>query len=765
MMTKQMDPLFLRRLRWVAILFILTLALIAGLLIASHVISIYHFDDSYTDANGENVTDRYTVKKQDGVYALFDRFGNRMEQNQEGKYIAAGSGNQYTIDPESGAWSLYAVVEYDEAVGESISNARRVLAFPQILQKDLAAVKVQNSTGSYEIYRDETGQFRVLGIDNPHVSFDTQKITAFAVGAGYPVTLRKLDFSSAGVQKNADGSVDYASYGLEKRYDNNGTLLSEPATYTVSAKDASKMGYEIDPARTYTVIVGDRTLDQNGYYIRVAGRNAIYIMSASTMESTVLSSKESLVSACAVIPVTVNTYPMVQDFLLARMTLEGSFANAEVYPIVRFDYEDQSVRTNTLLETRPYVCRTELMEGYEINDESASSMLGLLYEMSEPTCVHLGLGEGEERIQTLAAYGITGDVFYLTYHPLLTSGDGDYGYSEEDFNLLIIGPKTERGSYYVASFYYDMILEVDQYYLSFLEWAEKDWYASYPMLEDIAYLKELSFESGDTSYHFVFDNSLSYAYYIDETGTYRFPSLSGGDVGLLSNGTYVYLPSEGGKYTLYALDFDHEELYYDKTGNALLSPTVNSNYLRVFSPEAGGELDYTVLKTTVTDLGEEKYKTLTALDNFRYLWKRCLYFTIEGDIDRVSFEKLTGKEPEDYLADRISKDDADLTIRYRVEDDASSYLMNAYGVVNESGKTVKLFTENNEKDIILRFYSYSGQKAILTIEKVTEYDESGAPVEHPENTVARFYVRSDYLSGLLENAGRVVRGELVDDVN
>ena len=757
--TNQKDPLVSARLRWIFFLSLIVLLLIVGLVIASHVVGIYHFEESYLLSDGSLATDRYTVKKQGGVYALFDRAGNKMEQNDDGKYIAAKSGNQYTIDPESGDWSLYAVVEYDAAGGESLGNGRRILIFPQILQKDLYSIRVENEYGSYEIARDSSGSFRFVGIDNPNVSYDAQKFSAFTVGAGYPTTLRKLDLSSAGVERKDDGSVDYAAYGLEARADG-----YKPVTYTISARDTSKEGYAGDPDRTYTLLVGDKTLTGEGYYVRLAGREAIYIVPADAPEASVKLPVESLVSAYAVIPTTVSTYPMVQDFLLARMTLDGDLADASISPIVRFDYQDQTARTNTLYETRPYLCRTELMEGYEINDGNASTALGLLYELSAPTCVHLGLGEGEERVKLLASYGITGDVFYLSYHPYLSSGDGSYGYSESDFNLLLIGSKNKNGTYYVASFYYDMILEVEPYYLSFLEWEEREWYSSYPLYENLSYLKTLSIETAEDSYHFELDNSLSYAFYIDEEGNYKMPSLTGGRVSLLANGTYIYSPNEGGRYTLYAIDFANERAYYDKTGNPLIEPEVNSNYLQIYSPEAGGYLNYTVLKKITTDMNEERYKTLTELDNFRYLWKRFLYFTIESDVDPVAFEKMTGLSVEDYLAKRVKAGSADVTIRYLASDDAASYLMNAYGYYDENGKAVKLFTENNEKDIILRFYRYSGQKALMTLELVTEYDESGNAVEHPEKPVARFVVRTDYLMSLVENAGRVVRGELVEDI-
>ena len=384
-------------------------------------------------------------------------------------------------------------MEYDAASGESLGLGSRILLFPQILQKDLVSVSVRNESGNYEVYRSEDGNLRVRGIDNPHVSLDAKQLAAFSVGAGYPNTLRKLDLSSPGIGRKADGTIDYSIYGLD-----------QDKGYTVVGRDTAQSGYAADPSRTYTVVIGDKTLTGKGYYARLVGREAIYVISADILESTVKQPVESLVSAYAVIPTTASTYPMARDFLFAKMKLEGSLDTAEISPIIRFDYEDQNGRTNTLFETRPYVCKTELMEGYEVNNGNASTVLGLLYELSAPTCVHLGLGEGDEQTRLLAEYGISGDVFYLSYYPYLQVSSTSYGYSEDAYNLLLIGQKNEKGNYYVASFYYDMILEVEPYYLSFLDWEEKDWYTAYPVAENIAYLKTLSVETKSEAYHFAY---------------------------------------------------------------------------------------------------------------------------------------------------------------------------------------------------------------------------------------------------------------------
>ena len=83
-----------------------------------------------------------------------------------------------------------------------------------------------------------------------------------------------------------------------------------------------------------------------------------------------------------------------------------------------------------------------------------------------------------------------------------------------------------------------MIVEVDQYYLSFLEWDYMKWYSEAFIFHNIAYVRDVKFEfSGeafgldeDKVYSFDMDNSLSYAYYVNEKGEFKQVNLTSGKV-------------------------------------------------------------------------------------------------------------------------------------------------------------------------------------------------------------------------------------------
>jgi hypothetical protein len=114
-------------------------------------------------------------------------------------------------------------------------------------------------------------------------------------------------------------------------------------------------------------------------------------------------------------------------------------------------------------------------------------------------------------------------------------------------NELFISQKTPQGTYYVAAVPFDMIVEVDQYYLSFLEWDYMKWYNEAFIFHNIAYMRDIKFEfngeafglSENKTFDFTLDNSLSYAYYLDEKGQFKGINLTEGKV-YIEGGKKVY---------------------------------------------------------------------------------------------------------------------------------------------------------------------------------------------------------------------------------
>jgi uncharacterized repeat protein (TIGR02543 family) len=504
----------------IVVLAAISVALIITFVIVAQLISIYSFVDTYT-IDGVEHNDKYYVKRHEGVYKLFDKDGNLMDTNGllDTVFIARGSGNEYKINPDTGAHTLRAVVDAED--GEYASGST-LLVFPQLLSTSIYSIQMKNEQGGdYTIFRT-ADSIKVQGLEDSNLEFDQDLFTQLCFSCGYLLSNRKMSAKSTdpNIPRLEDGSIDYSVYGLD----------TPQATYTVSGilykknADGSDMyqngkyvvdydadgNPQADPDKTYTVHIGDAILSGGGYYVQLEGRESVYIITTDYIESTVLQPLESLVVPRAVFPVAVTYHSMGENFYLARQP-EWDTSKTEV--IVSFTYSDLEERVNTVNSTRPYIPLTSVMAGYNINDNSAISVFESFYSIECIACKQIVKFEDLTKDSAmLEKYKLDKDVYWLTY----STFTGQYDENGEKMyaaNELIISQKTEQGTYYVFAKPFDMIVEVDQFYLSFLEWDNIKWYSEAFIFHNIAYMREVHFTFGDTTYDFTLDNTLSYAYY------------------------------------------------------------------------------------------------------------------------------------------------------------------------------------------------------------------------------------------------------------
>ena len=745
--------------------------------VANHFVAIYYIRDEYIDASGEKQTDRYTVKREGGSYKMFSREGDLMEIAEEYSYqssstkvwynvfIAENSGNQYMINSSTGEFELYAVVDYDESVGETLGGtaaSKRVMMFPRISQDETYSIRVSNQYGSYELYRQNvlnsdsstgkkyTTEVMIRGTEGSQATYDATLFASLCVSCGYTVSIQKLDFKDPETPRDENGNVRFADYGLENVYDENGNLTYAPAVYTIVKGEYDADGYCSPALQTvetdgktetrqveYTVKVGYPILSGGGYYVQLEGRDTVYILS-SQIENTVLKSVEALVTPMAVYPMEVSTYMMVYEFSLK------SQSGKDATTIASFNYVDVADRDGSILTLEPYENLVPFMSGYKLNSDRVSKAMELLYQMQFVGCKKLS-----PSTEDFLEYGFDQDFFRISfkYDPNIAStGKPD----EENYvqNDMIISQCTEDGTRYVYSELYDMIVEVEEHYFTFLNWENRDWYNSSFFQNDISYMKEMSFKLNGVSYDFLLDNSLSYAYYDKGDGTGERINLS---TGTLSGDTYT-VTKTGKSYKVYRMDLENGETYYDsqsgKTyyigqgdkGEVLVEISVNNNNLQIYQKtEKGNQLiDYVI--NQMEDLGYTgtlENKTYTAADNFRRLYTKLLQYSLEGDADLTLFEPdLTS-----YITEKTPISE----IRYALEDLAS--------VLNPGN-----FEENNKREVVIRFYEYPGneRRLLLTIEMVGE-----GQTPNPANGQGRFYVQSAMLSEFFADLESFVAGQLV----
>ena len=783
------------------VLMVVIVFLAVAVAIANRLVAVYHLTDVYYDENNVEQSERYTIKREDGVYKLFNRDGKLMETTENGYtsssdgiryevYVAETSGNQYLINTSTGEYETYAIVDYDANIGESLGGTvvnKRVMMFPRIGQDNTYSIKVTNEHGSYEFYRenvedpDEPGKYttqvHIRGTEASLATYDPTLFASLCVSTGYTLTMQKLDLTDPEAPRKPDGSINYASYGLEDVYDAEGNLTYTPAVYTIVKADFAANGSCSASDTSYTVKVGDAILSGAGYYVMLEGRDAVYIVS-SDIANTVLQPVESLVTPAIIYPMTISTYVMVHDFRLGTVGSidwsaepeedeeEGSGDNessetngndadggkddivedieTDVELIAAFDFIDLEQRENSIYSSVPYWLTEDisLMNGYQLNNDSVSTVLTTMYEMEFVGCRVLAPQAGDVskgEINDFIEYNLSENVFLLTFKYDPMAADGGSPEDEWVENILIISQKTEQGTYYVYSLLYNMIVEVDQHFFPFLDWPQNRWYHQYFFQNNISYLQTISFTMGGQTYSFTTDNRLSYAFYDNGDGTGKIIDLSRGTIRQREDGAWIYTETRTGtEHTVYFMDFAAGRTYRDEeTGkimyraeNGLLVEVSESSNNMQVSYEHGGSsglLDYVINNTFVNDKGETETETLTASENFRRLYSHLLWYSIEGDVN----EKELGMTIEEY----VKTHEATAEIRFSVEDMAS--------ILNPEH-----YEQNNHRDMVIRLYQYTERKMMLTIEVLDGPDDTPDPTQ----AQGGFYVLADEMYNLMQYA-------------
>lgn len=617
---------------------IAAVVLVGVLLVVNYGISIYPLQDTWTTEDGVEHSETYYVRKKNGEYGLYNKDGKLMEINEISTknqqqdsdtlyvvYIAENSGNQYLIDSETGSASRYAVVDYG---GDEVLGFRdRVLLFPQITQTNVYSIEVNNQYGKYKFYRDKNGAFCLEGFEDSPAGYSAEGIADLCSACGYTISLRKLDLKSpdADISRLPDGNVDYAAYGLAEIYDENGESVYKPATFTiVKAKYEGKTCSASDTS--YTVKVGYKTPQGNGYYMQMEGRDAIYVAD-TLVKDTVLGPVENMIAPIIIHPMTTSNYLMVRNFVLGMIKGEFSenFDPATENPLVAFSYQELDERLSTVYTGTPYVYPTDfkIMDGYALNDNKVSDMLMQLYQLQADSCVRLGVTK-----ETLAEFGLDKDVHYVIFDSPPTDSSGSSPYNG---NMLLIGQKTERDTYYIASFVSDMILEVPASSMSFLEWKASDWYLQYFFQHRIDNVTSLGIQIGDKTYDFALNNLFSYAFYENSKGVMTRISLEKGKVRQGNDGKWIYTDETGRDYTVKLFDFTKGDLYIRlDPAEKGASPIYYSYYKYLITKDRNNDM---TMKIIEREADGEEYTTeidLGSTSNSKYDY-RLVYIAEDGE--------------------------------------------------------------------------------------------------------------------------------------
>ncbi len=693
--------------RAIVALAIVVVVLIGALIAATIISDIYR----YTDFDG--VT--YTIKKTKGEYALFHN-GVICDINEENDCYMTLLGTQVELDPETGEYTVFAVVDTEGTEQLSIFGPdQRIMMFKKLTYDAssttnqsiiIKSFEVHNQHGSFILTRGDNNRFNVKGHDTAILQ-DTL-FAQFANGCASTLTLQRLE----NPVRLASGAIDYHEYGLAPetrvRLDEEGKELLD--------EDGKPVTYEYTPTwytvttmtdETYTVTLGDATVSGGGYYARYEGRDTVYVLPSANLDAAVLQPVETMVTPLMVFPMTMNTYFQVSNFnyrtdidhdevyrqLLIELVdfdiatikpdEEGEFSEEDKAKIeqVQKDYEAaleaMSDEDFAKLYDRLLKEHSRLVTSFSFIDMASreNTLLSAFpYQMSsEYMAGYLAnsdnIGTVLQKLHGMTFEGVT--VLGPTPEQLDEYGLEDFTHEfsfiytdaegQEYTNYFVVSEKTEDGLYYAYSDNFDMIVCFSESQAEYLEWEEIDWYEREYFQANIAYVQTIKLEGAGVKSPILFtlDNSKS-----DQT-----------------NGTA-------------------------------------SDKLEVL---ANGQLiDYMITVTKPSGSQSEEHATY----NFRRFFQAFLTASMEGNAE------LTNEQMEAFR--NTPDSECLLKITVCADDGKGNTMYNVY-----------------------RFYRYTERKAYMTIETLPAPDAPSSPA----NAQGTFYVLRSFCDKLISDAYRFINAE------
>lgn len=678
----------------------------------------------FTDSDGL----KYYVKQKGGAYVLCDKEGYTLETTKDG-YFSTTLGTLVEVNKETGACEVVAIVDTED--GEDVGTSKRILMFRHTQQTSIQSIQVHTSENDYTFYRDTTDNFQIKGFEG--TPYDKALLSQLAVSCGYPLTMEKIK------DPIKDSNGKYTEYGLDdaKRVDEDGKEYDyTPAWYRMV--DTS--------GNMHTVYIGDMIPSGAGYYVRYSGRDAVYIMNYSVDaslisvygQSTITENADSVfelpiemfVTPTVCYPMTLNNYFNVKNFSIFNGKDLANIEKPEeasVKPIISFSYWDLDSRTGTFYANTAYIMNYP--DQYDIDADAAGAALQSFYEMSFLNVTKLG--PTEEDMKELGLYEPK-YVIYFEYTP--TSDDGSA--QEPIDHTIFVSDLTERGTYYMTSALYNMVVEVSRTQLLFLDYRLVDWVNDSYFSMNLSWATEIILETAAGEYHFYLDNSES------DSVTNPNPSTKAQKDGSITSdkmkiravapdGTVMEAISSisvtDAKGFTWTID-DKKVKAVDANGN-----TASSIRGAKYETNSRGE-EVVVLVGSVTDAktgnkvevgantitvttpdGVGKTYLRCGLANFRKFYQSILYASIAGDAHEGE-SGLTDEQIKSYISDP-SKAQAKLTI-------------------------ITSFDKKPKFEYV--FYPYTERRSLLQA-----------------NGSAEFYVTRSFVDKIIADAARVMTGEVI----
>ncbi len=359
--------------------------------------------------------------------------------------------------------------------GEAYSDdGNRILMFPHIANKDIVSVEVHNSYETFSCVQSKENKENYSIKEHPLAPISTSALASFLVDAGYTVVDRRI----------TENPEEFALYGLSEE--------DNPAYYILT--DSS--------GEDYKVYIGNEIVAGGSYYARYEGRDVVYLLSSSSIASTLLSPSTALISPLLGYPMDQTSVTMLSDMVL----------NKNGQPFVSIKYTD----TSSGDEYDGYTISAYEMlypGSYVVNDDNYSLiMLASLSQLEGYAVLEAG-GAGKKLIDDeaiMAEYG-----FFDIKNPPYEL----YYYMEGIMPTLIaFAPSGIDGYYFAYAYIYDIIVLVETETVEYLDWDLIEFITPSLFTEHIADVSEMTV-SGNLRYdgkNYSIDERFSISYDEDE---------------------------------------------------------------------------------------------------------------------------------------------------------------------------------------------------------------------------------------------------------
>lgn len=472
--------------------------------------------DTFSDLDGT----KYRIKRSGDVYALFDSNGYMLDTTVENEklYYVTELGTLVSVS-DKGEASIFAVVDTND--GEDLSAFNNLMIYKKIDNNQVQSIKITNraedNAGTYTFERDKSGEMRIKGHEN--TAFDAEAYAYLASVCGNTTTMRKI--SAEALEK-----YGYDEYGLD----------APQSTMTITTTAGV----------SHTLDIGKEIVSGNGYYVRLAGRDAVYIMN-SYVGKYILKPVEFYVSPILNYALTEKNYMFVYNLKVTEFDYaEDGTPTANL--VTALSYWDYAERENTEFQTQAYYMTDESLDSYAPSSDAVYEVMGGFLEMEYVGVKKLGADS-----KARAAYGLDKPAKALYYECERTDQNKTYYLK----HYLYFSDLTENGTYYVLSDVYlsdkkdgnygkldsfDYIVEIDRTQLDWLLWDTLDWIERDYFQINIGIIESMSFILPDgAEYRFEIDQ-------IDENNVKAYAIKNGSRTQIdTRNFQTLYLNMLGGK--------------------------------------------------------------------------------------------------------------------------------------------------------------------------------------------------------------------------